>query len=408
MAEPDATQKLGVGEGEGEGAGTRPPTQPQPVVAHASDPWSFVPFVQAGALVFLALLAVGGALVIAVKLQFPQLGAGADPVEMLTSLVVLALATLRVPVHVGEVSVTVLPLGVLVATAILVRWACATTIPAAAPRRGPLVGLSFGVIAAIAALIFRFRFETDPIYAGALGAFIAGTIWVSAFATLWLAARPDGISDLVKRKALELRDRRPQVFEGVRAGLLMFGLAAVLASGAALLWAIVVLAGGGGPDYDNVGEIVAALVYVTAFAPNLVVVVISLGLGAPLEIGAGLTLGGRVRDNIREISIFDGSPDAMLLLLLIPLGACLAAGLWSRRHASDPRRALEVLAIAALTFAGAVAVLGAVGDVRLGAQLTPERGFGVVAPRSLFVFVLGSLWAGGVGYAGWTIAERRS
>lgn len=401
MAEPDATQDLTTG------AGARPPTQPQPLVEQ-SDVVSFVPFLQAAALTFLALVGMGGVFVVAVKLQFRDLGSGADPVEMLTSLVILGLAALRVPVHVGDITLTVLPLGALVVTALIVRWACMSTIGSAPPRRGALVGLFFGVIATVAALIFRFRFERDPIYAGAPGAFVMGTLWVSAFAALALGTRKAGVRDLLRTKAARLSERRPSVFEGTRAGLLMLGLASVLAAAAALLWAIVVLLGDGGPNYRDLAQVIAALFYLVAFAPNLIVVVISLGLGAPLEIGAGLTVGGRVRDNLREISIFDGSPDPMLLLLLIPLAACLAGGFWSRRHSAEPRRAFRVLMVAALVFAGVLAILGALGDVRLGAQLTPERGFGVVAPRAGIVFLLGLLWAGGVGYVGWTIAERRS
>ena len=402
MAEPDATQKLGeANEG-------RPATRPQPVLGRATDASSLLPFVQAAALIFLALLAVGAVFVIALKLQFPDLGAGADPVEMLTSLVVLALAALRVPVYVGDVALTVLPLGVLTVTALVVRWACAATIPAAPARCGLLVGVSFGAIAGVAALIFRFRFEADPINAGAIGAFMMGTFWVSLFAALSFASTPGGLHALVRERATKLRARRPSIFEGLRAGLLMLTLSAVLGVAAALLWAISILVGGGGPTYDNVGEVIAALLYITAFAPNLVVGVVSLSLGAPVEIGAGVTVAGRVRDNIQEISIFDGPPDALLLLLLVPLTACLLGGFWSRRQARDPHLAVRILAIAALVFAGSLALLGALGDVRLGAQLTPDRGFGVVAPRAGLVFMLGLLWGGGVGYAGWTIAEHRS
>lgn len=401
MPEPEATEDLTTG------GDPRPATEPQPLVEQ-TDVAGFLPFLQAAALTFLALLALGGVFVIAVKLQFPELGGGADPVEMLTSLVILGLAALRVPVHIGDITVTVLPLGGLLATALIVRWACRTTIPAAPARRGMLVGLFFGVIASLAALIFRFRFRTDPIYAGALGAFVMGTTWVSAFAALALATRKAGLREFVVRKAAGLARRRPSVFEGVRAGSIMLCTASVLATAAALLWAIVVLLGSGGPDYRDAGHVVAALFYLVGFAPNLVVAVVSLGLGAPLEIGAGLTVGGRVRDNLREISIFDGSADATLLLLLIPLLACLAGGFWSRRHCREPARPGRVLVVAALVFAGVLAALGALGDARLGAQLTPERGFGVVAPRAGLVFLLGLLWAGGVGYAGWVIAERRS
>lgn len=399
MSDPDATNKLETDQ-------QRSQTQRQPLAA-VRDPQRFRAFLQAAGLSFVALLALGGILLVAFKLQFPAAGAGADPVEILTSLVILSLASLRVPVHIGEVTITILPLGALFATALTVSWACRNTIPAARPRDGIFVGLLFGAVAATAASIFRFRFDVDPVYAGAVGAFFFGTVWASAFASLSLALRGGGARAVFGRKGAALRDRRPATFEGLRAGLLMVALASVLAAAAALLWAIVALIGGDGPDYDHAGHVVAALVYIVAFAPNLIVVVISLGLGAPLQLGAGLTIGGRIRSNVRELSIFDGSVDPMLLLLLIPLLACALAGYWSRRQAVATTHPVWTLTVAAVVFGGSLAVLAALGGVRLGAQLTPERGFGVLAPHVGFVFLLGLLWAGGAGYAGWTIAERR-
>lgn len=401
MAEPDATQDLTTGGAE------RPPTEPQPLVEQGH-PSGLVPYVQAAALIFLALVAVGALYLLALKLQFPALGSGADPVEVLTSLVILGLAGLRTPIHIGAITVTVLPLGALVLIAAIVRWACATTIPSAPARRAPLVGVSFGIIAAVAALVFRFRFEPDPVYAGAIGAFVTGTVWVTAFTAAALAARRAGARELVRSKAASLRERRPVVWAGARTGIVMVGLAGILATGAALLWTIVVLARGDGPSYGGVGELIAALVYLAAFAPNLIVGVTALGLGAPVEIGAGLTVGGRVRETIREVSIFGGPADPMLLLMMIPLVACVAGGYWSRKQAPGSARPVPVLAVAALVFAGTLTLLAALGDVRLGAQLTPERGFGVFAPRSGLVLLLGMMWAAGAGYAGWLLAERRS
>ena len=401
MAEPDATQDLSVGGAE------RPPTQPQPLVEQAH-PSGFVPYLQTAALIFLALVAVGALYLVALKLQFPALGSGADPVEILTSLVILGLAGLRAPIHIGGITVTVLPLGALVLIAAIVAWACATTIPNAPARRAPVVGLSFGVIATVAALVFRFRFETDPVYAGAIGTFVTGTFWITAFAAVALAARRAGARELVRSKMASLRERRPIAWTGIRTGIVMLGLAGVLATASALMWTIVVLVRGDGPSYGGVGELVAALVYLAAFAPNLIVGVTALGLGAPVEIGAGLTVGGRVRETIREVSIFGGGADPMLLLMLIPLVACAAGGYWSMKQAPGSTRPWPVLAIAALVFAGTLTLLAALGDVRLGAQLTPERGFGVFAPKSGLVLLLGMLWAAGAGYAGWLLAERRS
>lgn len=400
MHEPDATNKLDVERQTSQ-------TQRQPVVA-ARDPQRLVPFLQAAALSFLTLLVLGAVFLLAFKVQFPAVGAGADPVQMLTGLVILALASLRVPVHIGEVTITVLPLGALFVAALIVGWACRNTISKAHPRDGVLVGLLFGAIAAVTALVFRFRFDPDEIYAGSIGALVLGTLWVSAFAALSFALREGGARALFGRKVAHLREHRPATFEGLRAGVLMLAISFVVAAAAGLLWAIVALIGGDGPSYDHLGQVVAGVVYLTAFAPNLILVVISLGLGAPLQMGAGLTVGGRVRSNVRDISIFDGPMDPMLLLMVIPLVACGLAGYLSRRQAATAKHPAWTLTVAAFVFAFTLAALTALGDVRLGAQLTPERGFGVLAPHAGLVFLLGLLWGGGAGYAGWTVAERRS
>lgn len=399
MPEPDATSRLE------DAAQERAPTEPQPPAA--ADPAMFIPLLQAAALAFLALLAVGGVFLVVLKLQFPDLGAGADPVDVLSSVVIIALAILRVPVHLGDLTATVLPWGALVGVALAIRWACRTAAAGAPPRRAPLVGLLFGLIAALFALVFRLRLEPDAIHAGAFGAFVLGTLWVTLFAAVAFATRAVPLAHLVTRRAAISRERRPSAFEGARAGILMLLVSGLLGTAAGLIWVIVVLIGGGGPRYDHVGQVVAAVVYVAAFAPNLVVAIVSLSLGAPLQVGAGLTIAGRIRGNVRDISMFGGPPDALLLLILIPLVACSASGYWARRNAAAPERMVRILGAAAVLFAATLAIIGAVGDVRLGAQLASGRGFGVVAPHTALTFLLGLLWAAAGGYAGWSLAERR-
>ncbi len=116
-----------------------------------------------------------------------------------------------------------------------------------------------------------------------------------------------------------------------------------------------------------------------------------------------MTIGGRVRGPLRELSVLDGLNG---LLVSIPLTACMAAGYWARGNASDRSQMPRVLALAALLFSSTLALLAWLAEARLGAQLTGGRGFGVIAPRPGAVFLFGSLWAAVGGTAGWILADR--
>lgn len=401
MPEQDATTQL-------ETPGAGPPTgstSPQPLVRGAN-PALLVPLAEAAALAFLGLLALGAVLLVAVKLQYPNLGAGADTVGVLSSVVILALATLRVPIHLGELTFTVMPLGALFVLFFIVRWACRVAAPSAPPRRGLVVGALFGVMALLAALVFRFRFEPDALYAGAPGAAGLGFVWVSLFAALAFAGSTQPLAKLAGSRLARLRDATPVLFEGVRAGALMLLIVSVLGSAAALLSSIFLLAAGEGPHDLDAGDLIAALVYVAIFAPNLVVTLVALSLGAPVEVGAGLTVHGAVRGNVDRWSVFADGNVLALLLLLVPLAACGAGGYWARRNTARREQAVRILATAAFVFAFVLALLGWLGEARLGAELASARGFVSVAPRGSIVFLLGSLWAAGAGYAGWTLADR--
>lgn len=403
MPDPDATSRL---DGAASDAG-RPETQPQPLVPGAgAEPGHFVPFLQAAALAFLGLLALGAVFVVALKAQFPDVGAGSDPIDVLTSIVILALATLRVPIHVGELTFTVLPLGALAAFGAVVMWSCHSAVRAAPPRRSFIVGGVFGLIAMVAALVFRFRFKQDPIYAGSVGALLLGVVWTGAFAALSFASEGTSLRGVVVDLRDGLASRRPVVYEGVRAGAMMLALAALGAAAAGLVWAIVVLARGGGPQNLDVGDLFAALVYLIAFAPNLVVMVMAVSLGAPVDIGAGLTLAGRVRGNVRELSVFDGG-GALWLLMAIPAAACTTVGYWARKNTADAKGMVVVIVTAATVFACCLGLLAWLGEARLGAKLASARGFGLIAARPWAVLLMGWLWAVVGGAAGWTIAERR-
>lgn len=402
MSEDDATAKLVTSSPDD----PAPSTTPHPLVPGV-EPGHLTPLAQAAALSFLGLLALGGLFLIALKLHYPNLGAGANIVEALSSIVILGLASLRAPIHLGDLTFTVLPLGALVAVFFVVRWACRVAVPSAPPRRGLVVGAVFGAMALLAALVFRLRFDPDPIYAGALGSAAAGAVWVGSFSALAFAGRREPLRNLARRRLGELRQRRPSVFEGVRAAAVMLAASFLLSTAGALLWAIFSLLSGGGPDDLDAGEFVGAIVYVAAFAPNLVVTVLALSLGAPVDVGAGLTIHGKLRGDLEQWSVVSGGLDASLLLLLVPLIACAAGGYWARRNSTHPERVLRIVAVAAGSFASVVALLGWLGEARLGVELAGSRGFGVIAPRGGIVFLLALVWAAAAGYLGWKIAGRK-
>ena len=398
MPDPDATSRLDrapVGE-----------TAEVPL-APLKQPHRLVPYLEAAALAFLGLLALGAVLLVVAKLQYPKLGAGADPVEMLTSLVIVSLASLRVPVHVGELTFTLLPLGLLAAIAWVVRWACRSTIPNPTLRRTLWVGPLFGLIATVAALAFRHRFEPDAIYAGAPSAFILGSVWVALFAAWFYATRSRSTVDFARDRLATLKDRSRRMWESVITAGITLGVSLLLALAAGLVWVIVALLGGGGPEQLDVGGLTAALVYVLAFAPNLVIAATTLSLGAPLHFGAGLTIGGQVRGNVRELSIAGAEVDPSILMVLVPLLAAGLAGGWFARNSETPDAPLAVLARSATLFAAALTILAWLGHARLGAQLASDKGFGVIAADAPSVFVMALLWSFLGGLGGWIAIRSR-
>lgn len=399
MSDREPTANLDAAASAGEVASTA--AQP---LSRGTPPGYLVPFLQAATLAFLGLLLVGAVLLVAMKLQVSALGAGADPIDVLTAIVIVALASLGTPVHIGDVAFSVVPLGAVVALSFVVRWACRSSVPSAPPRRGLLVGAGSALLATASALIFRVRIDPDPVFAGAVGASLWSFIWISSLSALAFASRDQSLRSLFLARVARLKKGPSWLYEGVATAGIMLATASVLATAAGFLWAIVWLLRGGGPEALAAGGLIATLVFVLAFAPNLVVVALSLSLGAPVDVGAGVTIGGRVRGPLRELSVLDGLNG---LLVAIPLTACMAAGYWARGNASDRSQMPRVLALAALVFGLALALLAWLAEARLGAQLTGGRGFGVIAPRPGAVFLLGSLWAAVGGSAGWIVADRR-
>jgi hypothetical protein len=370
---------------------------------------------QAASLGFVFLLTIGSAFVVAVKLQYPSFGAGADPVEIFTTVTIGSLAVLRAPVHIGKLTLTALPLGALIVALIGIAWATRTA-RAGRARHESLatfrIGLIFGSICCLMAIAFRYRGGPDAVHAGAVGSFVWGAIWGSAGAALGRTdARLSPRALVARGLAFARRDDGP-IRDGIRSGAVMLSVAGVLSLGAVLVWMIGALASDRLPRSFGPGDALAGIYYFLAFVPNLMVAVVSVSLGASVDVGAQLTLNGKIAGSTEQFSMFgwgDGATPAYIyLLLLIPLVACVAGG-FVTGATSNHRKALPVVtAAAALTFAIALALLAWLGEARLGASIVGARGFGRLSANPLEVFGAAFLWAGVVGGAAALILDRRS
>jgi hypothetical protein len=381
--------------------------------ANAGAGGTWLTALQAASLGYVLVLTIGTLFVIAVKLQYPNFGAGADPMEILTTIVILSLACLRAPVHIGGLTLTALPLGALFLAVLAIAWA---TRSAREDRvfgavQAVRIGILFGFLCCLMALAFRYRGGPDPVHAGALGSFVWGAVWGSAGAALGLSHAPLSLRALAVR-AWTLGGRgRDRVPAAVRSAVAMLGVAGVLSLGALLIWMIGALATGRLPRSFGVGDAVAGCLYFLAFAPNLMVAILSISLGASVDAGAQLTLSGKIVGPAKEFSMStwgDGStPEYVFVLVLIPLVICVIGGLVVGATTDNPRSALRATLIAALTFAGSLAVLAWLGEARLGASIVGSRGFGRLSVNPLEVFVAGLLWVGLVGGAAAMFAVRR-
>ena len=366
----------------------------------------------------LALFCVGAIFLVAAKLQFPELGTGSNPLSVFTSIVILALASLRVPVHLGDLTVTALPLGAVAISATLISWA----IEPAIRRRhvegirgrvaaGAKIAVPFALVCWLAALVFRFRGGDTPAHAGALGALVLGALWGGLFGSLAGLRTASSLRDHVRTALRLLRERRRTVFEGLAASGTMLGLAFVGAAAAGLVWVIVALARGAPMAGFGPGDALAAIVYIVAFLPNILIAILAIAIGAPIDVGAQITIGGRQIGPLRTFSLWhwgDGAaPWFAYALVLIPIVAT-AGGAYLLRRRKAVADHETVIGIAAIVFALVLAVTAWLGQARLGAGLVREHGFGQISPRAPIVAALGFGWAALGGFAGWTLADRRT
>jgi hypothetical protein len=369
----------------------------------------------AAALAFLVLLSTGAVLLLAAKFQSATFGVGADPFDVFTAVVILGLGSIRVPVHLGDLVFTLLPLGAFTVIAAGIVWATRSSlrreqVPEPPAREGLKVGVPFALICWLFALVFRFRDPPAIVHAGAIGALLLGGLWGSLFGMLGAASLVKSPVTLVREGMSWLGSRSRILRDGIQAGGVMLGLGALMAAAVLLLWIIVALARGAQPRSFGGGDALSALIYLAAFAPNLLTAILSLSVGAPIEVGAQVTFGGRLVGAIQDYSIFgwggEPAPQWVFLLLIIPLLACMGGGFWLRGRAGERPERDRSMAAAAATFGVALFLLALLGEARLGAALVRNRGVGLVAPNPWLVGILSFAWAAVAGLAGWHLTER--
>ena len=370
---------------------------------------------QAAGVAFLGVLVIGAALLLALKLHFPELGAGFNPISVLAAIVMAGLGTLGVPLHIGGIEISTVPLGALLASGAVIAWATSSALRERERDVAPLwlegakVAVPFALLCWLAALIFRIRAGPNPVASGGAEALVFPALWAALFGALG-GARVRGTVRAVTGRILDrVRARWPDLYEGFAAGGVMLVVVAVLSAFALLLWVIIGLARGATPKGFTAGDAVAAVVYAVAFLPNVIVTIAGLSLGAPVEIGSQITGAGRLRGSVPMYSIFDwdgaGPPFYVALLLMIPVIACSIGGYIAYKSADDRSKYAEIIGAAAATFAGVLFVLAALSEARLGAGLLGRGGFARLALDAPITFVLAFLWAALLGFAGWKVAE---
>jgi hypothetical protein len=349
---------------------------------------------QVAALIFLTLLALGAALLVAGKLQFASLGSGSGPLEVLRAIGLVGLACLGVGIDIGGLTLSVIPLGGLSVVALsgtrLIR-----DVARRRERRtlGDVfkLGVALGVICGLAALVFRFGGDV-PVKAGPFESAALGFVWGCALAALGAALASDrnGPASLVGKLD------RPPLGDGARLSLGLGSWAAFGALGALLLLIAGRLAADPLPRWFGVGEAAAALIYLVAFLPNALVAIFSLAIGATLRLGAQVDVGGEIVGPLRELSLFSwggkGPPAALFLLLVLPAAVSIGGGVRAARRLRTSASVARVGSIAAVLFALVVGVLASFADARLGAGLVRSQGVALVTVGPTQVALLTLLW----------------
>lgn len=375
---------------------------------------------------FLALVCSGAVLALAGKLQYAQLGAGSDPVAGLTGIVIAGLAVLGTSIHIGELTVAATPLGALALVGLAGAWATARMVREDAGEdlsgsghrtevrtamlRGLVVAVPFALMCWLAALVFRIRSDPTPIAADGLSVLILALLWGAVFGIaggLWAF----GPRAALARWSGSLGESGRWLNDGARDAIVILAAIGAASLAALLLWIIGALLRGGPEAGFGLSGFLAAVIYVVAFAPNLLVSVITLSLGAPVQIGAGITQRGRLIGGLEDHSLFawgggGAVPWWVYLLPLIPAAATAAAGFYSARRGSTRAFPYKQVLVCGAIVGVVLFEAAGLSDARLGAGLVRNRGIALAAPEAWVVGLLAFVWTVGGVTAGWFVHER--
>jgi hypothetical protein len=377
-----------------------------------ADGW--IEIAQAGALGFLVLLVVGAVVILAAKLNFPEIGGGADFIDAISAIVIAGVAVLNVPVVFDGVAIAVLPLGALVAAGWGIAWAVRSTIrpptgdAAAIVRAGARVAIPFALLCWLAVLVFRFR-GGHPVAADGGATLVIAAFWGAIFGALGALQTRRPLRVWAAAVWNALRARWPVYDEGLFAGAAALGLIAVTAAGGTLLAIIISLARDAPGRYFSAGDAVAYIVYLGAMVPNAVISIASIAFGSSVAVDARLNLSGELVGRARDYSFWTwgGSdvPPFVYLLALIPLVACIGGGFLARRRTPDPTRMATVVVTMSALVAVVLTLAAWLAKMRV-AGIGPGRGYAEVAPDVAVVFVASFLVTGVLGVLGWKVAEN--
>lgn len=358
-------------------------------------PAVLVPALGTAAFGSLCALFAGAVLLVAAKLQVPDLGAGASPVTVLKTVVLVALGSLGAPVDIGRVEVSALPLGAVAFVCAGIAWAARNSLVGGG-RRGPLrdslrpallVAVFLGVMCATAALAARIGSGPTVVAARPPIAGAAGAAWgfLSVLGAHLAGTLRASIDSLRRPRSLTA-----PASAGARSAtlLVLLALAAVAAFGVARVLFR------SGPAAGALGSLIHGL----AFAPNLAAAGAALALGSRVEAGFGGLAGDGASAPGYALLDWAGGPTPVVAWVLpLAAGVCvIALGLalarrFERTPEANATRRIAESAAAALTFAMPLALLALAGDARAG--VVEQEGFVRLAPDALQVLWLGLVWA---------------
>ena len=370
----------------------------------------------AAAIGWLTLVGLGALIVAAAAVGSGGFGPGIDALDTLSLVVLFGLSVMGTSLELSNLGQVVGPsfsmiwLGALAIFGLSLSWATARAVEQRRPQdtRGALiegakVAVPFALYCLLAALLFKIT-DVGTLSASAPQAFFLGLLWGAAFGALGGLRSRERLPAIWARALDGVRTKRRAAYEGVSAGGIMLGATALTSAAAFLVLTIVALARGDSLDGLTLGSVVAAVIVIALTFPNVLSLIAAVSLGAPLSL---VTDALGARESVSIIG-FGGrtSGSLVLLFLLIPLLSCLLGGFSAYRQSVDRSKVVEVLVAAACVYAGALSVLALLNGFSFGGGVEGVD-LGIVRTNFVLVGLLGLVWAGGFGFAGWKLAEMQ-